>query len=386
MKLKKVLKEDFNNYDFSETVYTGCQEDITFVCKKCHNVVTCNANTLFLYIRTGKSLCNKCRRKLSKCITPTTEEYKEMLLKKFGDRYDYSKVEYIDVHTPVILTCPIHGDFKIIPTHLNSYPEDFCFCPLCREEKKKEDKTKHLISSFNKRHPELKGVYKDIRYITSQKMDFICPIHGKVESATETFYERGCRKCNRQTEERNYTDEEFVNILKEIYGDKYDYSKVKYKTFGKDKVCLTCSKHGDFWRLPVRLLEGRGCPKCKESLLEKEIRNYLDDCNINYTYQYRNRDILGYKSLDFYLHDYNAAIECQGKQHFDQDSMFNENIDISSIYNSDKQKYDVCLKNGIKIYYFTHIKSTSYEYIDKLHNSKEELIDVIRKEYEERLL
>ena len=43
---------------------------------------------------------------------------------------------------------------------------------------------------------------------------------------------------------RKLTTEEFVEKAKKIHGDKYDYSKVEYKS-GKNKVCIICLKHGD---------------------------------------------------------------------------------------------------------------------------------------------
>lgn len=35
---------------------------------------------------------------------------------KFGDKFDYSKVNYIDCNTPIIIICPVHGEFEITPT------------------------------------------------------------------------------------------------------------------------------------------------------------------------------------------------------------------------------------------------------------------------------
>lgn len=47
------------------------------------------------------------------------------------DKYDYSKVVYINTHTPVIITCPKHGDFTQKPnTHISSG----CGCPVCARE------------------------------------------------------------------------------------------------------------------------------------------------------------------------------------------------------------------------------------------------------------
>ena len=40
--------------------------------------------------------------------------------KYIGDKYDYSKVEYINAKTKVCIICPIHGEFWQTPyQHLN---------------------------------------------------------------------------------------------------------------------------------------------------------------------------------------------------------------------------------------------------------------------------
>ena len=41
----------------------------------------------------------------------TTEEFIERARKVHGDKYDYSKVEYINSRTKVCIICPEHGEF-----------------------------------------------------------------------------------------------------------------------------------------------------------------------------------------------------------------------------------------------------------------------------------
>ena len=41
----------------------------------------------------------------------TKEEFVEEARKIHGDRYDYSRVEYINNKTPVCIICPEHGEF-----------------------------------------------------------------------------------------------------------------------------------------------------------------------------------------------------------------------------------------------------------------------------------
>jgi hypothetical protein len=57
------------------------------------------------------------------------------------------------------------------------------------------------------------------------------------------------------------TTEEFIQDAIKVHGDKYDYSKVEYKT-SISPVLLICSEHGEFWQTPKSHLRGRGCQKC----------------------------------------------------------------------------------------------------------------------------
>ena len=124
-------------------------------------------------------------------------------------------------------------------------------------------------------------------------------------------------------------------------------------------------------------MEGRGCPYCIESLLERRLRCYFDDIGMKYVYQYRNPDILGKKSLDFFLPDYSVGIECQGKQHLSLESKFNKDKNsIDEVFEYDKQKRDMCNRHGIRILYFTNL--SVYNYFDKLITSEEELLKEIK--------
>ena len=61
------------------------------------------------------------------------------------------------------------------------------------------------------------------------------------------------------------TRDEFIEDAKEKHGDKYSYEKTEYVN-NHTKVCITCSKHGDFWQTPNSHLSGRGCPICAKYL------------------------------------------------------------------------------------------------------------------------
>lgn len=58
-----------------------------------------------------------------------------------------------------------------------------------------------------------------------------------------------------------YTTNTWIERAILLNGGDYDYSKVEYIGY-KEKVCIICPIHGEFWQRPVSHLEGHGCPKC----------------------------------------------------------------------------------------------------------------------------
>ena len=55
--------------------------------------------------------------------------------------------------------------------------------------------------------------------------------------------------------------EEFLRRAREKHGDKYDYSKVEYKTL-KDDITIICPFHEEFTQIAQNHTDGCGCPQC----------------------------------------------------------------------------------------------------------------------------
>jgi hypothetical protein len=148
------------------------------------------------------------------------------------------------------------------------------------------------------------------------------------------------------------------------------------------RIFLKCNIDNYIWDSSYYnfILKNSCCPDCgrKYKKSENRIKEILDKNNIKFIYQYKNKDILGLQSLDFYLPDYNIAIEYQGGQHFKSvkhfggEKRFNENII------RDKEKYEKCLKNDIKLLYFTYEKNIPEDYFSKIFINENELIEKIR--------
>jgi hypothetical protein len=63
---------------------------------------------------------------------------------------------------------------------------------------------------------------------------------------------------------KRLTTQEFIDRAKKVHGDKYDYSKVEYKT-SYSKVEIVCPIHGSFYQIPKHHMNGSGCPMCDKS-------------------------------------------------------------------------------------------------------------------------
>lgn len=120
----------------------------------------------------------------------TTDEFIRKAKEVHGDKYDYSKVEYINAKTKVLIICPVHGEFWQKPfQHLRGHKCDKCggSCDI-----PKEDFIKRAINVHGKKYD-----YSEIEYINLSHHIYVkCPIHGAFRVTPENHIRgRGCPEC-----------------------------------------------------------------------------------------------------------------------------------------------------------------------------------------------
>lgn len=305
----------------------------------------------------------------------TTEEFIERLKIIHGDKYDYSKVEYVNSKTKVCIICPIHGEFWITPgSHLQGRG-----CPQCAnlmKSSKKLSNTTEFIKKAQISRKDRGDDYSKVQYINSRtKVCIICPIHGEFWM-TPNNYLRGqsCPQCtNRRRQEKlRLSQDTFIKLVKEQYGNTYDLSKLNYIN-NDTKVCVICKKHGEFWIRPDHFLKNVGCPSCKHSKLEDEIFNLLKKNNIAFEHniKYKWLDSL---QLDFYLPQHKIGIECQGIQHFKINEHFGGEEAFKIRLEYDERKRKLCEENGVKLLYYSNL---GIDYPYQVFEDKEELLKEI---------
>ena len=174
---------------------------------------------------------------------------------------------------------------------------------------------------------------------------------------------------------RNLTTEEFIERARKVHGDKYDYSKAEYVN-SSTKVCIICPVHGEFWQTPHNHLKGNGCPKCRNSHLENFVENILIEENIKFIQNYKTK-WLKKQHLDFFLPDYNVAIECQGEQHFVSFRFEKDDKKLLLRKKRDELKKRLCEENNIRLIYFSNTIKQDVCLGQKIIKNKNNLIKEI---------
>lgn len=207
----------------------------------------------------------------------TTEEFTKKAKEVHGDKYDYSKVEYVNNKTKVCIICPKHGEFWQTPEHhINGHGCKKCQYELFSEERR--DSLETWIDKSNKTHNG-KYDYSKVKDINNGgKVCIICPEHGEFwQTPIPHSNGKGCPKCGRikANKSESLTTEEFVIKASKVHEFKYDYSRVNYKNW-TEKICIICPKHGEFWQSPRDHLKGAGCQECKKEKLRKLLLSSVD--------------------------------------------------------------------------------------------------------------
>ena len=286
----------------------------------------------------------------------TEKEFIEKSKNVHGDKYDYSKVYYVNYETKVCIICPEHGEFWQTPhCHIKGKG-----CPKCANKLKGSYQISNT-EKFIKKAKEIHGDkydYSKVNYINDRsKVCIICPEHGEFWQ-TPNHHLKGCGcfdcgvKKSSSSKIKPYND--FLEIAIKKHNNKYEYDSSTYIN-RHEKMRIICPKHGEFWQRPNNHLNGQGCPFCNESILEKEVESILSENNISFIKKCNSSIFkwLGKQHLDFYLPDYNIAIECQGIQHFEPREVFGGNNAFVDAVDRDKKKEIKCNENNVNIIYYS---------------------------------
>ena len=266
----------------------------------------------------------------------------------YNENYDYSKVDYINNSTKIIIIDENGFEHSQLPgAHLRG---------MGLTIENAVDKNKSIIHEFKKIQNDNKYDYSLVNYIDGRTpVKIICKEHGVFEQRPIDHKQgKGCRKCSGVYQ---MTPDEYLSEVKKIYPnydfsktkyinkknkiividedgfeylidpyafingrdlgikslidinsylihrykkvhvDKYSYEKVKYSGNQKN-IIITCKEHGDFSQTPGAHQNGAGCPKCAKNnkvelndIIEKLKSKIGDEIDYNKTILNSSSDI-----------------------------------------------------------------------------------------------
>jgi hypothetical protein len=223
--IKKARETHPDKYDCSKVEYINSVSNVIIICKEHREFLQTPHSHL-----SGRG-CNACCN-ISRSLKhkSSTEEFIKKAIIKHGDKYDYSKVHYINSLTKVIINCEKHGEFLQPPSdHLSG-----CGCPKCshRNYSKKAIQYLTLISKIHQnhiQHAENDGEYKLPN--TRWSADGYCVETNTIYEFHGTEYHGDPRCC----------DPDECNYLDKNYGELYQNAKEREKvieTMGYNLVVM----------------------------------------------------------------------------------------------------------------------------------------------------
>lgn len=335
--VEKARRVHGDTYDYSLVAYENSHKPVAIICKV-HGVWLQKPNNHL----TGKG-CGHCKQSVLKTQETIIAEFVSV----HGDRYDYSKVEYVGADSDVEIFCRKHNSwFKQSPrVHKRGGGCNLC-ANLVRSSKRQRTLASIIKDSLNS-HPEtFDHNYTHIKSHSPLMVAFRCLAGG--HEFEQDFHSHlnlaGCPICSG----RKHGD---VNIFKsqatEVHKAKYGYNLVgDWVTDKNYKYPIMCVKHGVFYQSAGSHLRGDGCPSCgkQDSKAELEVHEFVTSLGLQA--ERRDRKTIG-KELDILIPEKIFAIEYNGL-YWHSDNPKNNN---SNPIHRHKDKTDACKAKGVHLFH-----------------------------------
>ena len=264
----------------------------------------------------------------------TTDDFISKSIKVWGDKYDYSLVDYkgSGIKVKIIYDGIIYEQTP--SAHLKKWSVEKQMNKEAFLKKSKElwgDKYDYSLVEYTTIVDKVKIIYNNNIYEQTPRQHLKC-------SPENTKYTIG------------KTKEQFIHESNIVHDFKYNYDRSNYIK-SNSKLIITCPIHGDFKQRPADHINGVGCPSCNDSKGEREIYQFLKQYNIRFYRQYKFSDCINKQPLpfDFYIESIRTCIEFDGIQHFQPIEYFGGLSKYESLKINDKIKNDYCEDNYIDL-------------------------------------
>jgi Zn finger protein HypA/HybF involved in hydrogenase expression len=271
--IEKAREVHGDKYNYDHVEYSTSKIKVNITCKD-HGVFQQSPN-----MHLQGNGCKQCAIKEIANINRKTNEYFiEKSKQVHGDKYNYSLVEYTNIHNNVSILCKTHGLFEQTPgNHYLGHG-----CPDCGKEvssSKKRSNAEEFVEKAKLIHGDT-YVYDKVNYTTFDiKVEIECGTHGVfLQTPGAHLKGQGCPPCGfiKISNNNSYDNETFIIKSALVHGGNYDYSEVDYKgCFEKVKIkCVSHDKY--FYQAPHSHLQGTGCPICARAGFSKIANEWLN--------------------------------------------------------------------------------------------------------------
>ena len=279
--------EDFkavhgDRYDYSKVIYVKATTKVEIVCKDHGSFWQTPPNH-----KSGNG-CPKCTHRNNALISALSlDKALENFRKTHGDRYDYSKVVYVNSWTKVEIVCEEHGSFWQRPAS-HKRGQGCIKCGYKTVSEKNGSSLEQTIKDFKKVHED-RYDYSRVVYVSSTtKVEIICKDHGSFwQTPSDHKRSTGCPKCSTGKSERL-----FGECLKEL---------------------------------------GHKASKIRPEWLRNPKTGYPLE-------------------LDFYIPELKIAFEIQGRQHYEPLDFWGGEEAFQGVRERDQQKRNQCFMVGVTLY------------------------------------
>lgn len=199
-----------NSFDYSKVQYINTNTPVTIICPV-HGEFQ---QAPIVHLRGSK------HPKTSNNTKYTTEQFIEKAKQRYGNKFDYSKVNYQGMRVSVTIICPIHGEFQQCPVSHFILKQG---CPKCGLGTKS---LSQFIEQSNRIHNNKYDYSKCVEYTEKKDLQcIICPVHGEFQQSVEChmYHGHGCQKCG-SVVAVSKPENEIVELIKKHYNDEIQTS------------------------------------------------------------------------------------------------------------------------------------------------------------------
>ena len=256
--IKKAVARHKQKFKYDEQSYAGNTKHMRIFCNTCQKWFT---QTPVSHLQSCG--CFTCAYKAR---SKTTEEFIKEAQIKHNNLYTYHKTVFTGWRGFIIVTCPVHGDFRQnAGSHLRGNGCLYCgqekFMLMCNSSKTTEEYIKEAQGKHKNKYLYNKTVYMG----AGESVIITCKHHGDFsQGAGNHLGGNGCPECavERLKKAITKTTKQFLIDAKNIHGEKYIYPQDFEYKHSESLVSIICPTHGVFRQKPTKHLAGHGCHTC----------------------------------------------------------------------------------------------------------------------------